>query len=95
MKERMNTYKLSIYAEEVRNCLKKYDEYRRYLDGIEVSAANEDEARDIANKKYNVMQAQDIIPAARPEIPCVNDYWDLWSNPKYTKIEKINCLTDD
>lgn len=86
----MNNYRLSIYNENVRNLLIGYVEYTKYLDGIEIMAINEDEARKQANMDFNLMRAVDAHPSmTNPEIPDVNDYWDLWLNPNYTKIEKI------
>lgn len=87
----MNRYKLTVYNEHVKTVLDKYTEYKNYLDGKEIDAPNENEARMKANEEYCVMKVQDTKPSMNvPESLDVNDYGDLWINPKYTKIELIS-----
>lgn len=87
----MNRYKLTVYNEKVRTVLDRYIEYKNYLDGKEIEASNENEARMKADEEYNIRKVQILNPSMKvPEPIDVNDYGDLWINPKYTKIELIS-----
>ena len=85
----MDTYKLTIHDENIRALLEKEVKYNQHTKGLEIEASNENEAREIAHREFNIMRSYEAAPSmVIPEVPIENVYWDLWLNPKYTKVER-------